>query len=134
MEGFDKDKINLEDSNYSKNYSDDDFWNKLKKFAKKAGFKVICYAVALFYVLKSGNVDLKTKGMILGALGYFILPLDLIPDFIPVAGFTDDAGALMMAFKFVKDKVDSDIIDKVYNTLQNWFGVDKSEIEDLLKQ
>lgn len=45
--------------------------------------------------LKDENTPGKHKMIIIGALGYFILPVDLIPDFIPVAGFTDDAAALI---------------------------------------
>ena len=48
----------------------------------------------LYYVLKSRDVPVRVKAEILGALGYVLVPLDLIPDFIPVVGFSDDLAAV----------------------------------------
>lgn len=76
---------------YEKHYSDSKFWNK----AKSLGKKVLKPAVTLFYVMKSPDVPFKIKVAITGALGYLILPLDMIPDFIPVTGYTDDLAALV---------------------------------------
>ena len=68
---------------YQGNYSESGFWNKVKKVALKAGAKVIYVALILYYELADPNVSPKEKAIIIGALGYFILPLDLIPDAIP---------------------------------------------------
>ena len=66
-------------------------------------------ALLLYYVLISRDVSVKDKGLIIGALGYLILPLDLIPDFIPVAGFADDAAALAAVLKMVASNVTPEI-------------------------
>ena len=66
---------------YRKHYNDDDFWDKIMNVAKKAGAKVVYCALLLYYVLKSSSVPTEDKLIIIGALGYFILPLDLIADF-----------------------------------------------------
>lgn len=70
------------------------------------------YAVLLlYYTLQKDTVPMKTKGIILGALGYFILPLDLIPDAIPVIGYADDLGTLGIALMQVVMYIDQDIKD-----------------------
>ena len=82
---------------YQKNYSERGLWGKVTKVAKKAGIKVIYAALLLFYALKSEKTSAADRALIIGALGYFILPTDLIPDFIPATGYTDDFGALVLA-------------------------------------
>lgn len=106
---------------YKKYYSDSKFWNKLGKVAIHLGSKVCYYALTLYYVLKSPDVSLGNKAIIMGALGYLILPLDLIPDAIPIAGLTDDAAALKLAYETVKASVTPDIDLKVNNKLSQWF-------------
>ena len=86
-EKFDVEKVDLTDSKYAKEYDENKLWDKVKSVAKKAGIKVIYYVLVLFYAMKSENVTMAEKALIIAALGYFILPLDLIPDFIPIAGW-----------------------------------------------
>ena len=82
---------------YADSYSDEGFKSKMKRLGKKMGGKLLYNAYVLYYVLKSRNVPVKVKAEIIGALGYVLLPLDLIPDFIPVVGFTDDLAAITFA-------------------------------------
>ncbi len=79
---------------YEKYFSESELWNKIAKIGKSIGAAIIYPVLLLFNLLMSSETDLKEKTMIIGALGYFILPLDLIPDAIPTAGFTDDMAAL----------------------------------------
>ena len=73
------------------------------------------------------------KGIIIGALGYFILPIDLIPDFIAGLGYTDDIGAMLIAIKQSMDYVDEEVKCRVYLKLNEWFEVEYEEIESILK-
>ena len=86
---------------YSKHYTMRKFWAKLRRLGLKAGEQVVYNALLLYYVLRSPEVPLKQKGLIVGALGYLILPTDLIPDAIPMLGFTDDLSALVFAVNTV---------------------------------
>ncbi|MBR3886151.1 MAG: DUF1232 domain-containing protein, partial [Alistipes sp.] len=54
-------------------------------------------ALLLYYVLRNDAVTMADKSKIYGALGYFILPTDMVLDFIPMVGYTDDMAALMWA-------------------------------------
>ena len=77
-------------NNYDKHYSDSSFWDKIKSFAAKAGYKLIYNALLLYYAMQSPTIPAKDKAIIVAVLGYFILPTDLIPDLIAALGFTDD--------------------------------------------
>lgn len=107
---------------YQDNYSEPKLWDKLKKFAVKIGSGPTYYVLVLFYVMKSPGVSLEHKALIIGALGYFILPVDLIPDVIPALGFTDDIAALTLAYQAVKNSVTPDIEEKAKSKLAEWFG------------
>lgn len=99
---------------YGDNYSDSGFWSVIKKVGKK----VAKPAYTLYYVLMADGTPTKAKTIILGALGYLILPIDLIPDFIPVVGFTDDLAALIAAVKTVSNYVTPEIEEKVRRALE----------------
>ena len=117
---------------YQENYSESSFWDKIKKFARKAGIKLIYLALLLFYTLQSGNLSLTDKAIIYGALGYFILPIDLIPDWIPVIGLSDDFGTLMYAYKRIKANITDETREKAKIKLHEIFGdYDKAEIEGI---
>ena len=114
---------------YQDRYNEQDFIAKVTKAAKKAGIKVVYLALILYYVLKSPKVKMADKGKIWGALGYFILPIDLIPDFVPIAGYTDDLAALLWAFYSVAKNVTPEIESQARRKLHEWFGdYDEKEI------
>lgn len=111
-----------EQSKYAKEFSEDSFWNKLKRFAKKAGTKVVYAAMLLYYALQSPKVPVKAKAIIVGALGYFISPLDVIPDLTPGIGFSDDLGALFGALLTVAMYINDSIKSKARDKVTGWFG------------
>lgn len=118
---------------YQKNYSDNQFWEKLKKVAKKAGVKVVYAALLLYYVMKNPATPHADKLKILGALGYLILPTDLIPDFLPVAGFTDDIAALTWAIYSVAKNITPEVKLQAQDKLGTWFkDYNPSDLEGLL--
>ena len=114
------------DPKYAKNYSDDNFWDKIKGVLKSAGREIVYKALQLYYVMKRPECPAAIKTAIVAALGYFILPLDLVPDFIPVVGFTDDlaaiGAALLMSQMYVNDEVKS----QARESLDNFFGAGTS--------
>lgn len=119
---------NLKDKKYSDAYSDDSFWGKMKGVAKKVGAKGIYYALILYYVLQKDDVPKSSKALIIGALGYFILPIDLIPDLMPIVGYTDDIAGLLLVVKQVWMYVDDDVKDDAKFKMQEWFDISDDEL------
>lgn len=105
----------------SKYYSDGKFLEKVKKYGTSIGFKALHAAVVLFYSLKDPKLPNKDRMIILGALGYLILPVDLIPDFIPVVGFTDDIAIIIAALGKVINSVSEESKVKAHQQLKAWF-------------
>jgi uncharacterized membrane protein YkvA (DUF1232 family) len=94
---------------YQDHYSESGLLGKLSKVAKKAGQKIVYAVMLLYYVIQSPEISKGDKATIIGALGYFILPLDLLPDFIPVLGFTDDLSAILLALHAVWKNITPDV-------------------------
>lgn len=122
----------LKDPKYRDAYSETKLFNKILKFAKTAGTKVIYLALLLFYTLQQASTPKWAKSVIIGALGYFILPLDFIPDFIPIAGFSDDITALLSVIVAVAMYVNEDTKAKARARMRVWFGsYDETKLDEI---
>lgn len=117
---------------YRRYFSDDQFWDKLKKMARKAGIKVVYAALLLYYVLRNPGTPKADRTKIVGALGYLLLPTDLIPDFLPVVGYTDDLAALMWVLYTVIHNITPEVKIQAREKLGQWFSdYDGADIEGL---
>ncbi|MFS0671751.1 YkvA family protein [Ornithinibacillus sp. 179-J 7C1 HS] len=139
MEEIEQGIVNVDEIEIQKHgvhYTEDKFWKKIGKFAKKAGSSVIYVVLILYYTLQKPEIPKKVKATIVGALGYFILPIDLIPDVAFGAGFIDDLGILTAALLQVAAYVDDEVKAKAREKLESWFGgkVDTSDIDQKLGQ
>jgi uncharacterized membrane protein YkvA (DUF1232 family) len=76
-----------------------DLWRKLRAVAAYVPFAED--AVAIYYCSLDRATPVRVRMAILGALAYFVLPTDAIPDFLPIAGFTDDAAVLAATLQLV---------------------------------
>ncbi len=114
---------------YRKYYSKEDFWAKVKKYAIKAGADLIGKALELYYVLREPGTPAWVKGLCVGALGYFISPIDIIPDVVPIIGFTDDLAVLLLTASAVSRYITPEIRRKAREKIKTILGVDQwSEI------
>ncbi len=117
---------------YSNKFSQKDFVDKIARIAKRAGAKLIYAALLLYYTLQSDRISTKDKAIIVGALGYMISPLDVIPDAIPIAGLTDDLAVLLYVLKKIWVDVDPEVKERAKQKLVNWFDEDEIREIDLL--
>ena len=118
--------------NYSNKFSQSEFVEKISRIAKRAGAKLVYAALILFYTLQSDKISTKDKAIIIGALGYLISPLDVVPDAIPIVGLGDDLAVLLYVLKKVWTDIDPDIKSRAREKLGKWFDEDEiSEIDSL---
>ena len=103
-------------------YSDQGFWQKMARFAKRAGREVVEKALWLYYALQRPETPLWAKRVIVGALAYFILPFDFISDLLPGIGFTDDLGVIMAALSTVAMYITPAVQEQARKKVIEWFG------------
>jgi uncharacterized membrane protein YkvA (DUF1232 family) len=142
MENYKNDSIfspdgrqNFNDHAYSAYYSESSLWNKIIKYGRKAGISVIYAGLLLYYLLQKEGLPLRVKAAIIGALGYFILPVDVLPDVIVGLGYTDDLAVLLMMLKYCSQYMDEGVKAKARAKTIKLFDdseVTISQIEKLL--
>ncbi len=125
--------MNLPDfMSYSNKFTNSDFVEKISRIAKRAGAKLVYAALVLYYTLQSDKISVKDKAIIIGALGYLISPLDVIPDAIPIAGLGDDLAVLVYVLNKVWGNISDEVKDKAKAKLSKWFDEDEiAEIDTL---
>jgi uncharacterized membrane protein YkvA (DUF1232 family) len=101
------------------------FWIKLKKVVAKLPFAEDL--LAAYYCAFDKQTPRHVQAALLGAIAYFILPFDFIPDMLPVLGFTDDAAILATAIRMVAGHITQDHHAAARAALKR--GIDQPEAE-----
>lgn len=110
---------------YKDRFTQSGFVEKISRIAKRAGVKLVYAALILYYTLESDRVSIKDKAIIIGALGYLISPLDVIPDAIPIAGLGDDLAVLIYVLRKIWGEISDDVKSKAKTKLSQWFDNDE---------
>lgn len=120
---------------YNIYYSEESFFNKIKLVFSKAGVSVVYGSLILFYALKDPKVPIKAKATIISALGYFISPIDLIADPIPVVGYGDDLTAIITALGVIYVFITPEIRKKARDKTIEWFrNANESDFREIDKR
>ncbi|MEZ2877631.1 hypothetical protein CUU62_15520 [Pseudomonas sp. WP001] len=112
----------MSDNAFEKDYSEDSFWDKVKTYAKSAGEAALEPALKMYYAATDSDTPTWAKTTIYGALGYFISPIDVIPDITPIVGYTDDIGVLCAALAATATHIKAEHVTKAKETLKQWFS------------
>lgn len=112
----------MDDKNYSSNFNDESFWNKLSKFARTAGREIVEKVLTMYYALQDKDTPIWARTILLGALGYFVFPIDAIPDAIPGVGFADDGGAIATALGTVAIHIKPEHKQRAKEKADEWFS------------
>ena len=101
------------------------FWDKLRKTLGRVPFMED--AVAAYYCAMDSKTPTYVRAVLLGALAYFIMPFDVIPDIILGFGFTDDASVLVAAIAAVRSALAPEHFDQARAFLEKAEPADESE-------
>jgi uncharacterized membrane protein YkvA (DUF1232 family) len=112
------------DNKFEQEYSEKGFWDKIKNYARVAGESVLEPALRLFYAAQDDDTPAWAKSVVYAALGYFITPLDAIPDLTPLAGYSDDLGVLVAAVAAIAAHIKVEHKEKARETMGRWFDRD----------
>ena len=102
-------------------YSEAEFWIKLARVAINAGREIVEKALWLYYAAESPGTPGWAKATVYGTLAYFVLPVDAVPDVLPVAGYTDDLVVLSAAVGAIAFHIDADVKAQATATMSRWF-------------
>src|SRR5690606_5877729 len=112
----------MDTTRYQKFFTRQGFWDKLGPRARSMGRGTLEKALYLYYAVQSPLTPKWAKRVIYGALGYFILPLDAIPDLAPFLGYTDDLSVMAAALATVAFYITPDVKAQAQKKLDHWFN------------
>lgn len=111
--------------NYADKFTPKDYLDKISKYGKDMGLKLVYSSLLLFYALTDGKVPVKDKLIVTAALGYVVLPIDLVPDWI-IGGFFDDASIVGYALSTIRKDITPEIESQAFNKLKEFFHVEEA--------
>lgn len=112
----------IDTEKYAAEYSEEKLWQKLAKHFESVGLQAAYKVLQLFYVAQNPKCPKRVKAGIYGALGYFIMPFDVIADFTPFVGYTDDLSLIGAAIVIAQFYIDDEVCIKAKTKLTWLFG------------
>jgi len=109
-------------NDYSDRFNQESFWEKIRRYAVTVGKQIIEKALILYYCLIDSDTPFWAKTVIMSALGYFVVPIDAIPDFASGVGYSDDFVGLTSALVAVAAHIKPEHKEKAQKQLKFWFG------------
>lgn len=103
-------------------YREASLWSKLARHAGDAGRQAVEKALQLHYAARRPDTPAWARRTAYGALAYFIMPLDSVPDWLVAVGYTDDLAALALAVSTLSAYIDEDVRQQARARLTQWFG------------
>ena len=113
--------INPQVADYEVLYQEESFWAKVRRFSRKSSRAGLENALKLYYAAKDPATPGWARKVMYSALGYWILPVDAIPDLLPAAGYTDDIGVMTLALATVALHITDAHQRKARETLKRWW-------------
>ena len=101
------------------------FWRKLKRVVAQLPFAEDL--VAAYYCAFDKQTPRHVQASLLGAIAYFVLPFDFVPDMLPILGFTDDAAILATAIRMVAGHITQEHRDAARAVLKR--GIEPADAE-----
>lgn len=96
--------------------------NKIKKLAIKVGKPLLYPVMLMYYAYHRKDTPKWAKKIIFGALVYLVVPVDAMPDIIPVVGFSDDLSVILASLGAVAFYIDDEVRIKAKDKISTWLG------------
>ncbi len=106
---------------YIQSFTEFGMWKKIRGYASKTGQQTIYTVLLLFYAYKRSDTPIWAKNIIIGTIGYFISPIDALPDLTPIIGYTDDIGVLSFGLVTIACYVNESVRSQAKAQLGKWF-------------
>ncbi len=97
-----------------------------RRLLRRGGRTIACPALEAFEMMLDQATPPQVRLTMMAALTYLLLPTDLIPDFLPVAGFSDDLVALTAVIGLYGKHITPDIRQRAQRRLNRWFPLGNS--------
>ena len=113
-------------------YDELELFSMLKVAGKKLGSQVILYALIMVTLIGDSKIPMKVRLVFMAAIGYLILPTDIVADFLPVIGFTDDIAFLTYVVSSASEYITPEVRDRAKDKMEKWINnvADDGEIID----
>ncbi len=114
---------------YLQYYDELELKEKLKIIGNKIGSKILFYVLVMVILISDSKIPIKVRLVFMAALGYLILPTDLVADLLPVVGFTDDIAFLSYAISNAREYITPEVTSKANDKLGKWIKNEAEEAE-----
>lgn len=114
---------------YVEHYNDSDLKKVLTVMSKKIGTQIVLYALILYTLIRDTDIPIKVRMMFMAALGYLILPTDLVCDLLPIIGFTDDIAFLTYVISSAGEYITPEVREKAESLMGNWINNEAEDVE-----
>ena len=117
---------------YIDHYDESELFSLLKSAGKKLGSQIVMYVLILVALIGDKKVPLKVRMIFMAAIGYLILPTDLIADLLPVIGFTDDIAFLTFVISSASEYITPEVKEKAKNKMGQWMPAEAEEDAEIM--
>ena len=124
---YSKNKL-IQFANY---FNEGSLFEKILAIGRKAGTNLIFYALILYFLVTDKDIPMRTRLVFFAALGYFIFPFDLISDFLPGLGFSDDLTFMTYAITQGTDHITPEIKLRAKEKLNSLLGKKETPKQDV---
>lgn len=109
-----------------------ELFDKLRPYALKAGRVAARPMLQFYYVMTDEKTSTLDKALVYAAIIYTIFPVSLIPSAVyKLLGVLDEGAAVLYVYKKVKERITPEINAKVDDTLDEWFGMEYVQVEEV---
>lgn len=86
----------VRNASFGRHHSEQGFWRKVTRLPRSASGEILERALLLWSILVDRGTPAWARVAIVACLGYFVAPMDAVPDFVPVVGLADDLSAMVL--------------------------------------